>query len=136
MAGLKHSQLRRIDTSALRAYAERLNRWSSRPLRQANVIALFAPLLSMMWLVQLTLHVADRTAILRVISLVFIALHAARHWWTIRVFTNLSEQGLMAAATALAAYRDPRRLSNLDLAAAWLAFAAATPFLSSISASP
>jgi hypothetical protein len=120
---------RRLGRQALQRYAARLDKWSARPLREANAVTLMIPLLVMGWVVQIAWPMPDRAALLRAIALMFVAVHVARHWWTIRVFRRLADHGLAAAATALAAYRDPRRISSLDLAALWLALAATAPML-------
>jgi hypothetical protein len=54
------------------------------------------------------------------------------HLTWIRWLTRERDLGVVEAEAALQEYRDPRRVTGLDLAMAWLGFAAFAPVLNSI----
>jgi hypothetical protein len=60
----------------------------------------------------------------RGVALLCIGLHGVLHMFVLHVLRRLlQERGTPAVGKALQAYLDRRRLSNLDLAIAWVGFA-------------
>jgi len=96
--------------------------WSRRPHQQANrAVATFA-LLAMTWLTAFAWQMPEGTSFLRHIGLIFVCTHALWHAVLLRALRRLCVRGVAGADEAMAAYLDPRRISNLDMAAVWLAF--------------
>jgi hypothetical protein len=68
-------------------------------------------------------------AFLRMNALVLMAAHATLHALTLNSLKFLRTQHFATAQATLARYRDPRRVSHLDLAAAWLGFYTLAPYV-------
>ncbi len=103
--------------------AARLDRWASLPPRQTNTGVITFTALMMVCLLGGTWDMPGRAAFLRGVAAVFIALHGLLHWFVIRSLAGLHARGVAAAGRALRAYKDPQRVSSLDLAIGWLGFA-------------
>jgi len=50
----------------------------------------------------------------------FAVLLSSLHWMATALLRGLARRGIPEAAEALASIRDPRRISNLDVAVMWL----------------
>ncbi len=110
------------DPRAGAAWAERLNRWARLPPRQTNTGAVAFTGLMMACLLGATWDMPARAAFLRGVALAFLVLHGGLHLLILRLLTRWQARGLSAAGRVLAAYRDPRRVTNLDLAIGWAGF--------------
>ena len=123
-------------TAADRRWAVRLDRWAETPPRQTNVGVIAFTVLMMIGLLGATWDMPDRAPFLRGVAMVFIGLHAILHLLTVRALTRLQAKGLAAAKRASAAYRDPHRVTNLDLAIGWTGFAFLVSILNWLAAGP
>lgn len=83
-----------------------------------------------------TWDMPGRAAFLRGVAAVFVIIHGALHLLIVRVLVRLRAEGVAAAGRALAAYRDPRRVTSLDLVFGWTAFAVLISVLNWIYATP
>lgn len=116
-------------------WARRLERWAELPCRQTNTGAIAFTGLMMICVLGGTWDMPGRAAFLRGVALAFIVLHGGMHVLILRLLKPLRARGVAAAARALAAYRDPRRVTNLDLAIGWAGFGALISLLNWLSAS-
>jgi hypothetical protein len=98
--------------------------WATRPRGPANAVAFASMGLCMAWILTAASHSDEPLTFIRHASAIFIALHGTLHVLVARHLKRLCDAGMEAAATALRAYRDPRRVSQLDIAMAWAGFAA------------
>ena len=110
--------------------------WSRRPRRQANRAVATFGVLAMTWLTVFAWQMPERASFLREIGLIFTFTHAVWHAVLLRALRRLYARGVEGADEALAAYLDPRRVSNLDMAAAWLAFALLVDILNATLSAP
>jgi hypothetical protein len=110
--------------NAERRFAAAVEKWVARPRRQTNLAAISATGVAMLWLLAATWQEPGRLAFLRGVALLCIGLHGVLHMFVLHVLRRLlQERGTPAVGKALQAYLDRRRLSNLDLAIAWVGFA-------------
>jgi hypothetical protein len=119
------------DAEANQDAAETIRRWLSRPRHKANVGALACVSLTMLALALAPAGVPDRSEVLRGTALFFCGIHSVLHLTWIHWLKRQRDSGIVEADTALQAYRDPRRVTGLDLAMAWLMFAAFAPAVDS-----
>jgi len=110
-----------------RRIAANLKRWSARPIGQSNRQAIGVCLVMMLLLIAASGYSADATAAMRATAGLFAATHGALHMSAIIRLRKLNMAGMSEAAEALRSYRDPFRISNLDIAVAWAAFALVAP---------
>ena len=97
-----------------------LRRWSRRPIRRTNAsaLALCAAVAAMMFIaVQQT---PEPAPVVRSLATMFAVLLSSLHWMATALLRGLARRGIPEAAEALASIRDPRRISNLDVAVMWL----------------
>lgn len=97
--------------------------WCRRPRLQANRAVVTVGVLTMTWITVFAWPMPDRVTFLRNVALMFAATHGTWHVLVRRGLRRLCARGVAGADEALASYLDPLRISHLDLAAAWLAFA-------------
>jgi hypothetical protein len=103
--------------------------WLSVPLARVNVSAVATTAVAMLFLLSYHPEEIQPEDFIRGNALVLIAAHGALHALTLHSLKFLQLLDFAEASTALARYRDPRRVSHLDLAAAWLGFYALAPHL-------
>lgn len=103
-------------------WAKRLNRWAKLPPSQTNTGVIAFTGLMMACLLGGTWDMPSRAAFLRGVAVAFLVLHGGLHWLFVRALERLEARGVAAAGRALAAYRDPRRVTNFDLAIGWTVF--------------
>ncbi len=101
----------------------RLERWAALPPRQTNTGAVVFTVLMMVCLLGGTWDMPSRASFLRGVAVAFVGLHGALHLAIIRGLVRMQSRGIAAAGRALRAYRDPRRVTNLDLVIGWAGFA-------------
>jgi hypothetical protein len=101
--------------------------WRAVPIARSNATALAITALAMLFLAGYQPEDLDQVAFMRANALVLIAAHGTLHALTVNSLKFLAMLGAPAAQPALARYRDPRSVSHLDLAAAWLGSYALTP---------
>lgn len=104
-----------------------------RPRAQANQAILTVAALSLAWLTVFAWPMADRTLFLRDTAMMFAIAHCGWHFLVLRGLRRLVARAVAGADEALGAYLDPLRISHLDMAAAWLAFALLVRFVDLIS---
>jgi hypothetical protein len=107
--------------------AAALRQWMARPRRVANVRALAAMCLTMLLLAVTAANAPERNDLLRGVAVFFSGIHFVLHATWVRWLKQQLAAGIPEAAAALQAYRDPRRITGLDVAMAWLGFAALAP---------
>lgn len=103
-----------------------LKRWSERPVRQANLRAVGIGLVTVAMMTIAANQTPDPIPVMHGIAILFAATQSVAHVVTVGVLRAFAALGIAEAPAALASYRDPRRLSAMDMAAAWLACAAVT----------
>jgi hypothetical protein len=116
-------------TDGERAAAERLRRWSVRPPARANLISLACAAVSVFWLLMASAGSEDRLSLLRQAAVLFIAFHGVTYVVWLRMIRRLVSRGIAEGKVALAAYTDPRRVTNLDLAMFWVTFFLLVPHI-------
>jgi hypothetical protein len=115
--------------AAERATAARLRQWSGRPLWRSNLLAVACALVSVAWLYAASAGAPDRALLLRQAAVLFIAFHGVAYVLWLRMLRRLGARGMPEARDAMAAYMDPRRLTNLDLGMFWVTIFALAPHL-------
>jgi hypothetical protein len=103
--------------------------WLSVPLARVNVSAVATTAIAMLFLLSYHPEDVQPEDFIRGNALVLLAAHGALHALTLHSLKFLQLLDFAEASTALARYRDPRRVSHLDLAAAWLGFYALAPHI-------
>jgi hypothetical protein len=103
--------------------------WLAIPVGHANMAALSVTACVMVLLAGHEAEGLDAAAFVRTSALALIAVHAGFHSLTVNVLKFMELLDVAEATPALRAYRDPRRVSHLDLAALWLAYYALTPYV-------
>jgi hypothetical protein len=103
--------------------------WSTAPLRRSNATAVASAACAMAFLIVYESEELEQIEFVRASAAMLIALHAAFHIGTLNALKFMALMQVAGAARALDSYRDPRRISHLDLAAAWIAFYALTPYV-------
>ena len=94
--------------------------WLSVPLARVNAAAVATTAAAMLFLVSYHPEEIEPSDFIRANALVLVAAHGALHALTVHSLRLLDMLEVAEAGQALARYRDPRRISHLDLAAAWL----------------
>ncbi|HTY66745.1 MAG TPA: hypothetical protein VMH36_08845 [Alphaproteobacteria bacterium] len=102
-----------------RRWAARLDTWAALPPRQTNTGAVVFTVLMMVCLLGGTRDMPSRASFLRGVAVAFVGLHGVLHLAIIRGLARMQSGGIAAAGRALRAYRDPRRVTNLDLVIGW-----------------
>jgi hypothetical protein len=101
--------------------------WSPTPIRRVNATTLAS---TACWMVFLGAYEPDEVEhidFIRGSAALLVILHAAFHLGALYALKSLVLDRVDRATEALESYRDPRRLSHLDLAAAWMLYYALSP---------
>ncbi len=116
-----------VDRNAPTSYdavvAKALLGWCRAPAAKANRVLLTIAGLTMIWLTVFAWDMPDRAAFLRNVAMMFTITHAAWHFVALHGLKRLQARGIAGASDALGSYTSLRRVSHLDIAAAWLTFA-------------
>ena len=103
--------------------ARALLNWSRVPLSRANRTLVIVGVLTMVWLTVFAWDMPDRPTFLRNVAMMFMVVHTGWHFFVLHGLKRLEARGIAGASQALGTYKASRRISHLDVAAAWLAFA-------------
>lgn len=106
--------------------------WLAVPLKRANTTTLTTALCAMVFLIAYEPEELEQIQFMRANAIVLITLHAALHVGMLNALRLMALQHMAHAEPALENYRDPRRISHLDLSAIWLGFYALTPYLADL----
>jgi hypothetical protein len=106
-----------------------LENWLAVPLKRTNTAAVGSTLVAMLFLVAYKPEEIEHIRFMRAYAVLLIAVHIAFHIGTLNALKFMALQQISHAEHALTSYRDPHRISYLDLAAAWLGFYSLSPFL-------
>jgi hypothetical protein len=106
-----------------------LENWLAVPLKRTNATAVASTLCAMLFLVAYEPEEMQRLQFMRAYAIFLFAVHTAFHIGTLNTLRFMADLQLPHADHALTSYRDPRRISHLDLAAAWLGFYSVSPCL-------
>jgi hypothetical protein len=109
--------------------AESLRLWSERPVSRTNARVLGITAIVVVMMLVGARHSAEPAGFVRGVAMAFAICQGSLHYVSLAVLRVLAGFGMPEAATALAVYRDPQRLSNLDMAMMWGLVAMATPYL-------
>jgi hypothetical protein len=113
-----------------RLLATGLKRWAQRPIRRANLRTAGIAAIAFAFTAIAAHRTSDPASAIRDMAILFAAAQSVAHVFTICMLRALAARGVAEAAAALASYRDPRRLSGMDLMVMWLAVAIAVPLFS------
>jgi hypothetical protein len=102
--------------------------WLAIPVERTNAAAVATTAALMLFLADYHPDDVEAVEFMRANAVVLIAAYAAWHIVTLNSLKFLELLEVAEAKPALARYRDPRRVSHLDLAAAWLGFYALVPY--------
>ena len=119
--------MRTLSRAEARSLATSLKRWAERPIRRANLRAAGISVVTIAFTVTLAHETPDPASAVRGMAILFAAFQSVAHVVTTGALRALTSFGLAEGAVALASYRDPRRLSAMDLAVMWLAVAVTAP---------
>jgi len=95
-----------------------LERWLSIPRSQSNLVSV-ATTVAFMALLVFRYSGPDPVMVVREVAMLMALMHGLMHLMAIRGLNALVRRGAPLGRQALEAYRDPRRVSHLDIAAAW-----------------
>ena len=109
-----------------------LENWLGAPLKRTNTTAAASTLCAMLYLLAYEPEEIEQIQFMRACATLLIALHFAFHIGTLNALKFMAQLQLAHAEHALVSYRDPRRISHLDLAAAWLGFYSFCPWLAAL----
>jgi hypothetical protein len=96
-----------------------LAQWAATPVGVANARTVGGHVLVLCWVVAVALYTTDASAAIRNFGIAFFVLHATVYAVTLGLLRRLKNQGRTDAAAGLAAYRNPMRINNFDLAMLW-----------------
>jgi mannose/fructose/N-acetylgalactosamine-specific phosphotransferase system component IIC len=106
-----------------------LESWLAVPLKRTNTTAIGSTLFAMLFLAAYKPEEIEHIHFMRAYAILLMAVHIALHVGTLNALRFMTQLQLAHAEDALTSYRDPRRISHLDLAAAWLGFHSLSPCL-------
>jgi hypothetical protein len=109
-----------------------LQAWMAVPRAHANLVAVVTTLMTMAILVAFDEEHPGGGTLLRGRALLVALVHGLFHAYTLRGLKAMIARQMAQAEVALAAYRDPRRISQLDLAAAWCGLFAVAPYVAGL----
>jgi len=118
-----------LPESEAQSIAAKLRLWSERPIRQSNARSFGFCIASMVACLVAAKHSQDPLLAIRSFAGTFMVVLATLHCLTIISLRWLMSHKLEEAAAALQIYRDPRRISSLDMALLWSAVALIAPHL-------
>lgn len=107
--------------------AAQLKRWSERPIAPTNLRVAGISALTLAFMILAAARTPDPTVAARGMAMILVVLQSIAHVVTTAMLRALTARGVSHAAAALASYRDPRRLSGLDMAMSWVVVALAAP---------
>ena len=109
--------------------AANLKRWSERPIAASNLQAVGISLVTVAMMILAASRTPDPGSAMRGMAIVLVVIQSIAHVVTTGMLQVLIALRVNEAEMALASYRDPRRLSGLDMAMMWMVVALATPFV-------
>jgi len=97
-----------------------LKHWANRPIRATNskAVGLCGAAAVMMMFIA-TQQASDPATAVRGMATMFAVLQSCLHFMATGLLRGLAWGGIAEAQQALKSVRDPRRISNLDMAALW-----------------
>lgn len=121
--------MRTLSKDDARRLGAELKRWSQRPIGATNARAAgLCAIVTVMMLVAAH-HEANPAAAVRAIATMFVVIQGSLHFMSLGLLRGLLRAGIGEARDAIDAMRDPRRISNFDVAMLWTIVAlAATHF--------
>ena len=96
-----------------------LRRWADRPIRATNTNALTRFGVALALMIIAAQQSPNPAAAIHGIATLFAVLQSTLHLMAAGLLRGLARGGIAEAQHALASARDPRRISNLDMAALW-----------------
>jgi hypothetical protein len=118
-----------LPESDAQSIAAKLRVWSERPIRQSNARSFGFCIASIVVCLVAAKHSQDPLLAIRSFAGTLMVVLGTLHCLTIISLRWLMRHKLEEAAAALQTYRDPRRLSSLDMALFWSAVALIAPHL-------
>jgi len=119
-----------LTLSGLRQHtATALGRWATGPRRSHNLHALCYVATVAGLAIGLTWTMADRTTVLRLITVVLFAAHVAANNLIVTALTALRNRGVPEAGRALDAYLGPGRITSTEIGAIWIGLGLFAPLL-------
>lgn len=118
-----------LPESEAQSIAAKLRLWSERPIRQSNARSFGLCIASMVVCLLAAKHSQDPPQAIRSFAGTLMVVLGSLHCLTIISLRWLSSRKLEEAVAALQTYRDPRRISSLDMALFWSAVALIAPHL-------
>jgi hypothetical protein len=106
--------------------------WISAPIARSNKAAMATTAAAMLFLACYELEEYHPLDFMRANAVLLIAMHAVLHAVTLNSLRLMGMLEIAEAKSALERYRDPRRVSHLDLAAAWLGYYALSPCIAAL----
>ncbi len=106
--------------------------WLAAPIRRANTSVLTITGVLMLLLADCEPDNVEPLEFMRGSATLLIALHAVMHVGMLNALRLMALLDVAHTEHALNLYRDPRRISHLDLAAIWLGFYALAPVLAEL----
>lgn len=106
--------------------------WLSVRHGRANATTLTSVVCAMLFLIAYEPKDVEQVEFMRASAVLLVALHTAFHVCTLNALKLMAVLQVVDAEHALENYRDPRRVSHLDLAATWLGFYALTPYIADL----
>lgn len=100
-----------------------LKRWSQRPVGAINARVLGLVVVVFVMMLVAARRAADPASAVGGIAAMFAVLQGTIHFMSLGLLRGLLRGGVAEAQDAILALRNPRRLSNLDMAALWLLIA-------------
>lgn len=107
-----------------------IERWLAVPHGVANRLAVITTVAAMVIVIAFDEPHPDGGTLLRGRAVILAIVHLLLHWATRHALAVVTAREEALGRAALAAYRDPARISHLDLAAAWFGLFALAPAIS------
>ena len=117
-----------LSEAEARRIGAKLQHWSERPISQTNTRAFAFCFVGLVLTLMAAQHSPDPIAATRSIAVMFVVVQGTVHYVAIASLRSLIDLGVKEASAALETYRNPRRVSCLDIAMLWTAVALIVPY--------
>jgi hypothetical protein len=111
--------MRTLPKDEARRIGAELRRWSQRPRRETNARALGLCAVIVTMMLVAAQDIPDPAATIYGLALLFLLIQGSVHFMSLGLLRGLLRAGIGEARDAIDSMRDPRRISNFDMAVLW-----------------
>jgi hypothetical protein len=119
--------VRTLSKDDARRVGAELKRWSQRSIGATNARAAGLCAIASVMMLVAAQHEPDPATAVQAIATMFVVIQGSLHFMSLGLLRGLLRAGIGEARDAIDAMRDPRRISNFDVAMLWTIVALAAP---------